>query len=106
MIQEVVRWLSVRLVGESSGIVLARLFGSIAKGSHFPSDCDVLLVLDAAPDSSEWHALRSRIKELDIEFRQHFGVPLSITLMTTAEFRSLRDYVETLRPNVDFLIRP
>ena len=106
MIQEVVQWLSIQLVGESSSIVLARLFGSIAKGSYSPSDCDILLVSDAGPDSSEWHTLRRRIKELDIGFRQHFGIPFSITLMTPAEFRSLTDYVETLRPNVDFLVRP
>lgn len=105
MIQKVVQWLSIRLVGESSGIVLTRLFGSIAKGSHSPSDCDILLVSDAGPDSSEWHALRRRIKELNNEFHQQFGIPLSITLMTAAEFCSLTDFVETLKPSVDFLVR-
>jgi predicted nucleotidyltransferase len=106
MADDIIRWLITQLASHSPYIVLARLFGSIARGSTSPSDCDILIVSDAPIDSSEWHALRGRLKEVEAGFRYQFGLPLSITLMTPSERASLKSYVDTLTPCVDFLVRP
>jgi predicted nucleotidyltransferase len=106
MINDVTTWISVQLAAVASQVVFARLFGSVASGSRSPSDCDILIVSDADPESLEWRLLRTRLRDVSKAFRDQFSIQLSTTLLTPAELVSLDQYIATLIPCVDFMRRP
>jgi len=90
--QEMHEWLASALVPARSTLVHAVVFGSVAAGSSGPGDCDVVLVSAADPNSDEWHALRASITLLRGDFLQHFGIPLSVILLTTQEWEEMRGF--------------
>src|SRR5687768_15548567 len=70
------------------------LFGSVQKGHRFPRDCDVLVITDCHPDSSDWAELKSALVSLEKRFVSVFRIPLNFIFMNKSEFNSLYRFRE------------
>lgn len=92
MIHDIYQWLASAFYPASNNLAHAAIFGSVAAGSSHPGDCDVVLVSTAEPDSDEWHALRASIVLLRSDFIRHFGIPLSIVLLTMREWEETKEF--------------
>lgn len=103
VIQEMQEWLTSALDPVKSTVVHAAVFGSVAAGSAAPGDCDVVFVSAADPDGREWHALRNSIALLRGDFPQHFGIPLSVVLLTVQEWQETRGFFV---PQVPLFVQP
>lgn len=79
-----VDWIRVRLDASPICPRFAAIFGSIARGSVNPSDCDLICVIEEPPEHL-WRSISATKKDIRKEFEERFGLPLSVTIMTTAE---------------------
>ena len=88
-------WLRTKISILSPHIVYSFVFGSVARYSPAPSDCDIMIVTSLSPHSEEWNSAR-RIKDsLCRSFDTEFDLPLSAIMLTVDE------YIE----EIPFLIR-
>lgn len=92
----VIDWLLPRLSEYAHCISIAAIFGSIARNSEKPSDCDFLIVSNADVDSEEWQSLRKHIHSVEIEFARNFSLPLNVTLVTEGEWEENRSIYKDL----------
>ncbi len=77
-------WLLQHLPAD--GLVQAFIFGSVAKGQPNPKDCDLFLVTKHPAGSSDWLHLRCELADLRERFQVAHDLPLSIELLTSAEY--------------------
>ena len=85
-------WLAHALKPAQFSLCAAHIFGSVALRSPEPNDCDIVVVARVQPTSKEWLALRILIEHMRNGFINEFGVPLSVTLLTTNEWCELSDF--------------
>src|SRR6185295_1927633 len=90
-------WLLDNFRPVMSAIHDAQIFGSLAAGCTEPSDCDLLLVARVESPLDEWVALRGHISSLKDRFNEEFGLPLSVTLLTLAEWNELEGFFGSSR---------
>lgn len=67
-------------------ILISFIFGSIAKGSDYPNDCDLFIVTNQLPKMKEWKVFLSELELIQIKFEEVFKLKLHITINTEAEF--------------------
>jgi hypothetical protein len=85
-------WLAHALKPAAPSFCAAHIFGSVALRSPEPNDCDIVVVARVQPTSKEWLALRILIEHMRNGFINEFGLPLSVTLLTTNEWCELSDF--------------
>lgn len=77
------------------------VFGSVAKESPKPKDCDILIVSSANQNEENWFYLRGELKAVKESFRQKFEIDLSIVLMTSREYRrEIHDFEKRFSPRI------
>jgi predicted nucleotidyltransferase len=74
----------------------AILFGSVARGSKTPRDCDLLWIIEHPGEASEWRAITAQKVEIQKEFDRKWGLSLSITVMTIEEASEVTDFNATV----------
>lgn len=72
------------------------IYGSIARRSGTPHDCDLLIVSNANVESVSWFSLRQHISSMRIDFSQKFGLPLNVTLLTEGEWSENKSFYKDL----------
>lgn len=80
-------WLKYRIKQISSHLSEAFVFGSVARYSLYPNDCDIMLVAKDDISDTFWGHLRIQNLELSKEFYSEFRVVLSIMLVTYFEYK-------------------
>ena len=81
---------------------LCFIFGSIAKGSKLPNDCDLFWLTSNLPKTEEWNFLQIEISNLKIEFLEKFNLPLNIFIYTLDEYYENSDFKKRIfeRPKI------
>lgn len=67
-------------------VVKSFIFGSVAKGSLSPNDCDLFVVTNQTPYQEKWLKFISDIEQLKINFEDEFSLKLNVTINTEGEF--------------------
>lgn len=67
-------------------IIKSFIFGSVAKGSSTPNDCDLFVVTNQTPYKEKWQKFISEIEQLKINFESEFSLKLNVTINTEGEF--------------------
>lgn len=83
-------WLHLYLAEQNNNIRKAAIFGSLARNSVSPNDCDLLIVSNVSTDSEEWQNLRNHISLMKSDFLLKFSLPLNVTLLTVREWNENR----------------
>lgn len=84
--QPIIEWLTFRLSEHSDYISKMAIFGSIARNTGDPNDCDLVIVSPKNVDSYEWQSLQKRIKAIETDFLSEFSLPLNVALLTEGEW--------------------
>ena len=66
--------------------LLAFIFGSVAKGSSNPKDCDLFWVTIDTPDTNGWKLMKNMISEMKTDFYAKFKIKLNVSISTLDEF--------------------
>ena len=92
----IIDWLLHYLSEYAYCISKAAIFGSIARSSEKPNDCDLLIVSNANVDSEEWWSLRKHVKVIGADFSRNFLLPLNVALVTEGEWEENRSIYKDL----------
>jgi predicted nucleotidyltransferase len=68
------------------------LFGSIARGTPNPNDCDIFFVIIPEHSENQWALIRNKIQKIKLEFVKKFNLPLSPILLTHNEWTEFQDF--------------
>lgn len=67
----------------------AYVFGSVARDTPNPNDCDLLIMLDCNPNEIKWKVAIKLVEDVKSEFLQKFDIPLNTLIYTVEEMREL-----------------
>src|SRR6266496_647173 len=84
--QPLIDWIVCKLEAYSSQIGKVAIYGSIARHSEKPNDCDLLIVSLVDVESEAWLSLRQRISSVRLDFVDEFGLHLNVALLTEGEW--------------------
>lgn len=87
----VIEWLKKNIPPFLS-ISYCAVYGSVARRSADPEDCDLLVVSDSDPDEIEWRKMRREMSAIRDRFSMAFGIRLSVVILTTKEWEETRDF--------------
>lgn len=73
-------------------ILKSFIFGSIAKGSQNPNDCDLFIVTNQTPFTEKWKYFINEMEQLKVEFEIKFSLKLNVTINTEKEFNELSEF--------------
>ncbi len=81
---------------------LCFIFGSIAKGSEKPNDCDLFWLTSSLPETENWNLLQKMISSLKKDFLGKFNLPLNIFIYTLDEYRENSEFKKRIfkRPKI------
>lgn len=68
------------------------LFGSVARDSFKPNDCDIFFVMIPEHSESQWAFIRNNIPKIKLAFTYKFDLPLSTILLTYNEWIEFQDF--------------
>lgn len=97
-IQPIIDWMVCNLAEQSSHISKLAIYGSIARNSDEPNDCDLLIVSSANVESEIWLSLRQHINSLETDFMNRFKLPLNVALLTEGEWIENKSFYKDLLP--------
>ncbi|MGD1929982.1 MAG: nucleotidyltransferase domain-containing protein [Leptolyngbyaceae cyanobacterium] len=92
--EKIVSWISINLSPFEQLIEICFVFGSIARGSQNPGDCDLLIVSKADSSKKDWFFLRQELNGMKQSFNHKFCLELSILLMSSREYQQEIDEIE------------
>ena len=89
-------------VNDQKNCKLCFIFGSIAKGSVSPNDCDLFWLTEYYPESKEWTSLQVKISKLKNEFLKAFKIPLNVLVYTLDEYNENSEFKKRIfeRPRI------
>lgn len=81
---------------------LCFIFGSIAKRSENPNDCDLFWLTSSSPETENWNLLQKRVSCLKKEFLEKFNLPLNIFIYTLDEYNENSEFKKRIfkRPKI------
>ncbi|MBA5246718.1 hypothetical protein H1R16_09420 [Marnyiella aurantia] len=93
-----------RLQGKSE-VIISFIFGSIAKGSKTPNDCDLFIVTILTPMMNNWDNFIDEINQLKTDFENEFNLKLNATIYTKKEFLEYSAFKERVlnRPMIEII---
>lgn len=95
-------WLSDELGHLTQLIEMCYVFGSVAKETPEPKDCDILIVSSVNQNEEDWFHLRQELRAVKESFRQKFNIDLSIVLMTSKEYtREIHEFENRFSPRIE-----
>ncbi|WP_314244736.1 nucleotidyltransferase domain-containing protein [Empedobacter tilapiae] len=86
-------------------IVNSFIFGSIAKGSNNPNDCDLFIVTNQLPHLKEWKEFLKELESVQSKFQEIFKIKLHITINTENEFLEYSPFKDRIlkRPSIKII---
>lgn len=94
--QAFIDWIVYNFHSFSKHISKVAIYGSIARRSGTPNDCDLLIVSFANTESESWFSLRQHISSTRTDFAQKFGLPLNVALLTEGEWNENKSFYKDL----------
>ena len=96
-------WLRFKISILSPHVVYSFIFGSVAKNSSSPSDCDLMIVTSLSPKNEEWKNIRKKKDLLCKLFINKFSLPLSAMMLTVEEYSEEIPFLKRIlkRPRID-----
>lgn len=88
-----------------SEIVRSFIFGSIAKGSKAPNDCDLFIVTKQTPLMDNWDSFINEVDQLRVDFEVAFLLKLNVIINTEKEFSEYSPFKERVlnRPIIEII---
>jgi predicted nucleotidyltransferase len=98
-------WLKNEIKGLGTSIAYAFVFGSVAKASAKPNDCDLMIITHANPTDPVWAEVRSKRDILCNRFYAKWNLELSVILLTVDEYKEKNPFLKRIlnRPFVNIL---
>jgi len=84
--QKITDWIVSNFRQYSNFISLLGIYGSIARGSKNPNDCDLLIVVELDVESEMWLCVRQQIISLRKDFFELFRLPLNVAFLIEEEW--------------------
>ncbi len=84
--EKYINWLRSKISALSSHIIYSFVFGSVARHSPSPNDCDLMVLTSSSPQTKEWNSVRKQIDRLCKLFNAEFDLNLSAILLTIDEY--------------------
>lgn len=97
LVEEMYNWLNHHTRQISKLLYEAFIFGSVARYTLYPNDCDLMLITIADIDTEQWKFLRIQKTELSRAFYEKYNLELSITLVTYDEYNECNGLMTRIR---------
>jgi hypothetical protein len=96
-------WLQLKISILNPYVIYSFVFGSVAKYSSSPNDCDLMIVTSLSPKNEEWKTIRKKKDLLCKLFINKFSLPLSAMMLTVEEYTEEIPFLKRIlrRPRID-----
>lgn len=92
-------------ISDQENCRLCFIFGSIAKGSANPNDCDLFWLTSSSPETENWSLLQKRISSVKKEFLEKFNLPLNIFIYTLEEYNENSEFKKRIFERSKIIIK-